>query len=285
LYKQRVVAQWIYSALFRSEGFSRKLVGAALVWAMVMSSLPTYAVTLPRDKWVSTWKIDGISAPSMSTPHEPSTGDAQTPVGALERKRPRSPARVLPRQLASLPPYSINPFKTGAPLFTLPVQAAGSSPIQVSVGFVDNSSLSANFPEPWNETNPAVNFVGGGSIYRAGAIRLDNPAGTDIVVDNVTVDLGRPGPMFQLWTNVTIPANGSAILTQTQDGNFNTSASPIVGCGLPLAANETRVPKVTVTIGSIAVDYLDSAHVLDTGGFDSSCRGNQSLEWRPIGTA
>ena len=118
-------------------------------------------------------------------------------------------------------------------------------------------------------------------MYRSGAIRLDNPSPSPVVVDQVTVDLGRPGPVFQLWQNVTVPANGSAILTQTQDGNFNTSASPIVGCGLPLQQNETRIPKVTVTIAGTSTDYMDSAHVLDTGGFDSSCRGNQSLEWRP----
>src|SRR5205814_1371839 len=107
---------------------------------------------------------------------------------------------------------------------------------------------SANFPEPWNEHNPLVNFVGQGTVYRSGAVRLDNPAGTDIMVDSITVDLGRPGPIFQLWTNIVVPANGSAILTQTQDGNFNTSASPIAGCGQALAANETRIAKVTVSI-------------------------------------
>ena len=82
-----------------------------------------------------------------------------------------------------------------------------------------------------------------------------------------------------------VPAGGSTILTQTQDGNFNTSASPIVGCGLALAPDETRIPKITITVAGTNTDYADTAHVLDTGGFDSSCRGNQSLEWRSIGTA
>jgi hypothetical protein len=96
---------------------------------------------------------------------------------------------------------------------------------------------------------------------------------------------GRPGPVFQLWQNVVVPAGGSAILTQTQNGNFNTSASPIAGCGLPLAADEARIPKITITVAGTSTDYADSTHVLDTGGFDSSCRGNQSLEWRPVGMA
>lgn len=29
---------------------------------------------------------------------------------------------------------------------------------------------------------------------------------------------------------------------------------------------------------------LDTAHVLDTGGFNLSCRGNESLAWRRLGT-
>ncbi|HLJ86073.1 MAG TPA: RHS repeat-associated core domain-containing protein [Candidatus Angelobacter sp.] len=168
--------------------------------------------------------------------------------------------------------------------FLSPVQAS-VSPLQVSVGFADSTSPTVNFPEPWNEGNPLVNFVGGGTSYRAGAIRLDNSSGAAVTIDSVTVDLGRPGPVFQLWTNIAVPPNGAAILTQTTNGNFNTSASPIVGCGQPLAANETRIPKITVTIAGAGTDYLDTAHVLDTGGFDSSCRGNQSLQWRVIGTA
>ena len=133
----------------------------------------------------------------------------------------------------------------GGGLFALPLQAQDSQ-LQVSVGFADNSSPSANFPEPWNETNPLINFVGGGTVYRAGAIRLDNSGSLPVTVDSVKIDLGRPGPVFQLWQNIVVPAGGSAILTQTQDGNFNTSASPIVGCGLALAQNETRIPKITV---------------------------------------
>ena len=96
----------------------------------------------------------------------------------------------------------------GGGLFALPLQAQDSQ-LQVSVGFADNSSPSANFPEPWNETNPLINFVGGGTVYRAGAIRLDNPGSLPVTVDSVKVDLGRPGPVFQLWQNIVVPAGGS----------------------------------------------------------------------------
>ncbi|HWZ41828.1 MAG TPA: Ig-like domain-containing protein, partial [Candidatus Saccharimonadales bacterium] len=198
-----------------------------------------------------------------------------------------TPAPASPKRLTKPaevpPPLNVNTHRLPR-MRILPLQSVASGPLRVSVGFADSSTQSANFPEPWNESNPAIKFIGGGAVYRAGAIRLDNPTSTDIVADTVKVDLGRPGPVFQLWSNVTVPAFGSAILTQTADGNFNTSGSPIAGCGVALAANETRIPKITVTVGGAATDFADTAHVLDTGGFDSSCRGNQSLGWRPIGT-
>ena len=92
------------------------------------------------------------------------------------------------------------------------------------------------------------------------------------------------GRYFSYGKILWFPPAVSTILTQTQDGNFNTSASPIAGCGLPLAPDETRIPKITITVAGTSTDYADTAHVLDTGGFDSSCRGNQSLQWRSIGT-
>jgi hypothetical protein len=81
----------------------------------------------------------------------------------------------------------------GGSLFALPLQAPDSQ-LQVSVGFADNSSPSANFPEPWSETNPLVNFVGSGIVYRAGAIRLDNPGSLPVTVDSVKVGSWPAGP-------------------------------------------------------------------------------------------
>jgi RHS repeat-associated protein/uncharacterized repeat protein (TIGR01451 family) len=274
---------------FRRDSLLYRLTSVLLAWAMIMSLLPAYAADQPRVEWVHSWDFD--AGPKLPVA-------AATPVAPRLATRPLQGGRnVSPRltgnpTIAALqsPALSSNQdsdpsLKTvGGGLPVLPSQPQ-DSPLQVSVGFADNSSASANFPEPWNETNPLVNFVGSGSVYHAGAIRLDNPGNLPVTVDSVKVDLGRPGPVFQLWQNIVVPAGGSAILTQTQDGNFNTSASPIAGCGLPLAADETRIPKITVTVAGTSTDYADTAHVLDTGGFDSSCRGNQSLEWRPLGTA
>ena len=274
---------------FRRDSLIYKLTSAILAWAMVMSSLPVYAADISRAEWVHSWDFGATRPTAAPASHRPAARPARvTPV--VSAPTAAAPLRGNPT-LAALhapalpgnprPDFFLNALSGG--LFPLALQAQDSQ-LQISVGFADNSSASANFPQPWNAANPLVNFIGGGTIYHAGAIRLDNPGSSPVAVDSVKVDLGRPGPVFQLWQNITVPAGGSAILTQTQDGNFNTSASPIVGCGAALTQNETRIPKVTVTIAGAGTDYLDSTHVLDTGGFDSSCRGNQSLEWRVIGT-
>ncbi|HEX9984114.1 MAG TPA: Ig-like domain-containing protein [Thermoanaerobaculia bacterium] len=162
--------------------------------------------------------------------------------------------------------------------------AVDASALDLFVGFADSSSPSANFPTPWQGA-PNVVYLGGGHPVNAGAIRIDNPGSVPVTIDKVSVDLQRAGAEFALWQNFTIPARGAAILTQTQPGNFDTSAYPLVPCGATLPANDTRVPKITITAGGTSASYLDSAHVLDTGGFDSSCRGNESLQWRRIGTS
>jgi hypothetical protein len=161
--------------------------------------------------------------------------------------------------------------------------APSTNGISVSVAYADNQTASANFPSPWQGSTNVV-FVGGGKTFNAGAIRLDNSSSSPVALDSVTVDFQRPGPTFSLWGRVTIPANGSVILTQTDTFNFATSGYPIVSCGASIPAGDKRVPKVTVTIAGVPTEYFDSAHVLDTGGFDLSCRGNRSLAWRPIGT-
>ncbi len=154
----------------------------------------------------------------------------------------------------------------------------------ISVGFADSSSPTPNFPLPW-QSAPNVVFIGSGSPWNAGAIRIDNPSSAPLAVQKVVVDLQRTGqtagPVFDLWGTFIVPAQGSALLTQTATGNFNTSANPLVTCGQALAANETRIPKITVTIGGAAQTFLDTTHILDTGG--TSCLGNKSLAWRRIG--
>src|SRR5438067_9667136 len=155
--------------------------------------------------------------------------------------------------------------------------------LAVYVGYADDLRPSANFPVPWAGT-PNVLYIGSSSPIDAGAIRLDNNTDAALPVDSVTVDLGRPGPAFNLWGSFTVPAHGSVILTQTSQFNFDTSDYPIGQCGQPLVAGDPRVPIVAVKSNGITTTYFDTAHILDTGGFDLACSGNESLQWRLIGT-
>jgi len=162
-----------------------------------------------------------------------------------------------------------------------PAQAAGTS-VNVFVGYGDNLRPGVNFPVPWQGA-PNTTFIGSGPSFDAGAIRLDNPNLTPITVDGVSVDLQRPGPTFNLWGSFTIAAGKTVILTQTSQYNFDTSDFQIEPCGVVAPPGDPRIPKVTITVGGVATSFLDTAHTLDTFGYDSACGGNESLQWRPIG--
>jgi RHS repeat-associated protein len=181
--------------------------------------------------------------------------------------------------------------KTAAGTITL-----SQLPLAVYVGYADNRQPSSSLPAPW-QGSPNVVFLGSGSpdsIFDAGAVRLDNATDQPIAVDRVTVDLQRPGiqplglppPVFNLWGSFTVPAHGTAILTQRSFPDFDTSDYAIVGCGQN-PAGDPRIPKVTVVTGGVATDYFDNAHVLDTGGSDAyycSLTGSEAIPWQQIGT-
>jgi RHS repeat-associated protein len=166
---------------------------------------------------------------------------------------------------------------------TLRLSAAALS---IFVAYADNLRPTNNFPVPW-EGSPATIFHGLGPVYDAGAVRLDNSTDQPLAVDRVTVDLQRPGPVFDLWGGFTVPAHGSVILTQPELFAFDTSDFPVAACGATASTKDPRVPKVTVTLGGTATDYFDTGHVLDTGGSDvgaCSTSQNESRQWIRIGT-
>ena len=135
--------------------------------------------------------------------------------------------------------------------------ASAATNVNVFVAYADNLRPSGFFPTPWKGA-PNTLFIGNGPSFDAGAIRLDNPTDVPLPVDNVSVDLQRPGPVFKLWGSFTIPAHGSAILTQTGQYNFDTSDSPIQSCPTPASSSDKRIPKVTVTITGCAFTAINT---------------------------
>ena len=189
---------------------------------------------------------------------------------------------------------------------------AGGTPgpggLLVSVGYAEDKETNnpdpAAFPVPW-AGSPNVTFLGNpvvgpsqcgtlASRFDAGAIRLENPTGTDVAVSDVSVDDHSSitgGKVFDLWGSFVVPAGQTVILTQNPTGNnpsfdnFDTSSFPGNQC-TPISV----APTVTITVGGVPTTLADSTHVLDTGGIDkgfcnTGAAKNESAAWRPIGAA
>ena len=182
----------------------------------------------------------------------------------------------------------------------IPVRAdssGGIDPISVLVGYADGLRGVGFFPTPWSG-DPNTVFIGGGTVD-AGAIRIDNTGASSITIDSVSVLLhgaptagcfvggscNSPQPANLWGSSIVVPAGSHLILTQTFSFNFDTSDNPLMGgCGPAVANGATPFPQITITIAGTPHVFDDTAHVLDTGGFDFACQGNESLQWRPIGT-
>ena len=284
---------------------TRSLTGMLLVWALIMNSLPVFAVSAePAAEWITNWNFSAANVPDIPAPsharaaakpnlqhkilpHRPTAAVPLKPgIGkrtALPAQQWQTPALMAANLGLPGPLSQLSPLTRGAFNFLPPFFQSGTGSLGVSVGYADNLRANSNFPVPW-QGSPNVMFLGGGVSFDAGAVRLDNLSDAPLTIDSVVIDLGRPGPTFNLWGSFTIPAHNSAILTQTAEFNLDTSDFPLVGCGQSLSPNETRIPKVTVTIAGVGNTFLDTGHILDTGGFDLACEGNESLQWRPIGT-
>ena len=176
--------------------------------------------------------------------------------------------------------------------------ASASSNLKVSAGYADNLQTvgartnSAAFPNPW-KGGSNVNFKGGGDKFDSGAIRIENPGGDELTVDQVTVDIGQKH--YDLWgSGLKVPANGSLILTQTELGTANPpqpnfdSSEPNAGAGTgAAAAGSPATPVIHVKINGNTTNFQDTARILNTNGVDKGDlpgSPNESHEWQLIGT-
>lgn len=174
-------------------------------------------------------------------------------------------------------------------------QPQGIAGLAVFVGYADDLRANPNFPVPW-QGSPNTTFIGAvGPGFDTGAIRLDNNTDSPISIDDVfvtvpgwtvsnTQDVHGNGTA-DLWGSFSIPPHASVILAQTSGNNFDTSDFGVTFCGNTLPNGQAPIPTVKITIGGVATTFSDTGHVLDTGGFDLACRGNESLQWRLIGTS
>jgi hypothetical protein len=159
--------------------------------------------------------------------------------------------------------------------------------IDVNVGYADGLRGGGFFPNPWQGDAHIVfdGFTDGSDD--AGAIRIDNNTGAPLTISNVTVHLhpaSQPGNNYALWGTHTLAPGDMLILTETGYYNFDTSDSPISPFGVPVVGGPDS-PVVDFTANGNPMSATDTAHVLDTEGYDFALFGaNESFQWRPIGT-
>ena len=224
---------------------------------------------------------------------EPVTSPLVAPAAASSSVKlsPSASPNNLALEFALTPLNKAAPVSPAMVMVQSPPQIAG---LAVFVGYADNLRANPNFPVPW-QGSPNTVFIGQGPEFDSGAIRIDNNTSSPIHIDDVFVTVpgwtvsavrdAQGNGVADLWGSFTIPPNSTVILAQTAGENFDTSDFGVRGCGDTLANGQSPIPTVKITINGAATTFSDTGHVLDTGGFDLACRGNESLQWRLIGTA
>jgi RHS repeat-associated protein/uncharacterized repeat protein (TIGR01451 family) len=155
-----------------------------------------------------------------------------------------------------------------------------NSPLSIYVGYADGLRPGGSvFPFPWKGA-PGVTFIGDNGTYDAGALRFDNSSDAPIVLDSAIVDIA--GVRFDVWgRNLTVPAHGTLITTQTVQYDFDTSDARGATC-TPIGT----IPHVRVTIAGVTTTFDDTNQILNTRDVDLAvCPGgpNESHAWERIG--
>lgn len=185
-----------------------------------------------------------------------------------------------------------------------PLAASAAGGISVAVGYADSLRANpANFPTPW-EGSPNVIYEGctpsSSCTFDGGAVKVFNDTLSAVTVNSVDIRVSTC--TFDLWPrNVTLPAGGQLIVTQTASGadngcttNGHMDTSDIGPNGAGWAGNCSPsgvIPEVGVTVNGTTSTFQDRGQVLNTGGVDAAdCprpgapAGNESTQWTAMGS-
>jgi RHS repeat-associated protein len=195
-------------------------------------------------------------------------------------------------------PVELDYFSTGGPDSSLVLQpsaavppAPNTPPLNVYVGYEDTVRAANDYtisPLPWYGS-PGVTFEGDataqGSGSDSGGIRFDNVTNAPVTIDKLTVDIPVPGGApahFDQWPSGMVVPPGQTLILAEDAGypSFDTSDVDPGACGVV----QQLVPLINVTIGGVTTAYQDTGEVLNTGGFDLACEGNESQPWVRVGT-
>lgn len=182
----------------------------------------------------------------------------------------------------------------------------------VYVAYAENERAPTYFPDPWLGS-PKTTFLGyPGPAWDTGGILILNTGTTSITLSQgARVDGFADGSAYQLWdgmipsTGLVIPPGNQVILAQTGAlpstitsppysaapcvrsasalcwSNFDSSDTPLN------QPRNTATPLIHLTINGATQTFVDSAQVLNTGGFDygNDYSLNESVQWRLVGGA
>jgi hypothetical protein len=174
-------------------------------------------------------------------------------------------------------------------LVVMAPRPGATAPFDLYVGYADGVRNSGFFPNPWSG-DAGVTFLGvTGAADDAGAIMLRNTSASNLTINSVGVTINGSGNVAPSWAlPVTVAPGNFLILTETSFYNFDTSDMnhvPGAGPGSPATTCAITCPTVSITWNTTnSQSFLDSAHTLDTQGFDFASVGNESFNWRLIGT-
>ena len=203
--------------------------------------------------------------------------------------------------------------------------ASAASSFQTFVGYADSRYSNSLFPAGlcaqafWNGQSGMSSTCTADVMSRnvdGGAIMFTNNGTTNFSITGLseTLDPGSTPKSYRPWgaLSFTLTPGQSAVFSATGSNDFDTSdltisglntASPTNNCSVgPLASTslcKMNAPEIVLTVNGSAVTLWDTAHVLDTGGYNtvysSPCVGGnngqslpgactESLGWRLIGT-
>lgn len=222
-----------------------------------------------------------------------------------------------------------------AGLLALSAQWANAGAVQVYVGYADGLRAGADYPNPFAAGTTfgaynVTNFFGNLSASPdTGAVMIANSGSTDIVVSGLTVARnGYGNNSYSLWSGAAagqfngsfvLKAGEAAIFAENNGNNFDASdysnaafdGAAETGTAFDASTNNCSTGAIATStacknsaynvqfvLDSSSADFLDTGHVLDTGGFDSAnynhvhtggngqpeFNTNESLNWRLIGT-
>lgn len=188
----------------------------------------------------------------------------------------------------------------GVAALGLLTRPASAGLVEVGVGYADGlrPNPTSAFPAPWRG-DPGVHFLGQAdstASFDCGVVCIKNIGTTNVVLDpGIKIDGFQDGSTFQLWdgmigTGLTIAPGDQAILAQTSMYDFDSSDKTNGTQSSP----DNAQPKIHASFdgGATTATYVDSAQVLNTGGYDiaayinpaTGVAYNENLRCRPIGT-